>query len=135
MRCCSPLRRGLNSRANSAFERAIRPSLSTVAIAIGVLWKKRMKRTSAARCGSVPSSRRAIEHQRARRPGRAVGAERDLVEQPRRNGASRSGLEIDVETSVFTSPGAAGERRQQRRALAGDDVVEFQSAEPTWARS
>src|SRR5207302_596433 len=53
----SPLSTGLNSRANSAFERTIRPSRSTVASAIGVLWKKLMKRTSAARCGCGPSSR------------------------------------------------------------------------------
>ncbi len=42
--------------AKRALLRAMRPDLSTVAIAIGVFWKKRMKRTSAARCGSLPSS-------------------------------------------------------------------------------
>ena len=44
------------AEAKRALLRAMRPVLSTVAIAIGVFWKKRMKRTSAARAESLPSS-------------------------------------------------------------------------------
>ena len=120
--------RGLNRRANSALERTIRPCLSTVAIAIGVFWKKRMKRTSAARCGSVPSSRGAVEHERARGAGRAVGAERDLVEQPHRHGAAAAGLEVDVEHLGLDVARRGRERGQQRRAVAGDDVGELETA-------
>ena len=58
-----------NSRANSGLVRTTPPSRSTVAIAIGVLWKKRMKRISAARCGSVPSSRARLRTSVREAPG------------------------------------------------------------------
>ncbi len=45
-----------NSRVNEALARAIRPLLSSVAMAIGELLRKRARRTSAARCGSSVSA-------------------------------------------------------------------------------
>ena len=115
-------------RANSALVREILPALSTVAIAIGVDWKKRMKRTSAVRCGSVGLAAGAVEHQRPRGAGRAVGAERDLVEQPHRHRAPAAGLEVDVHHLGLHLAGRRGERGEQRGAVAGDDVGELQPA-------
>ena len=45
------------------------PCLSIVAIAMGVVWKKRMKRISAARSGSVPSSRARLSTSERDAPG------------------------------------------------------------------
>ena len=115
-------------RANSALVRAMRPALSTVAIAIGVDWKKRMKRTSAARCGSAASPRARLSTSVREAPGRAVGAERDLVEQPHRHRAAAAGLEVEVEDLGLHLAGSGGERGKQRRAVAGDDVGELQPA-------
>src|SRR5215468_5146200 len=39
----------------------------------------------------------AVEHERAGRPGRAVGVEGDLVEEPCRHGAAAARLEVNVE--------------------------------------
>ena len=61
-------------------------------------------------------------------PGRAVGAEGNLVEEPRRNGAAAAGLEIDVEDLGLHVARHRRQRGQQRRALAGQDVVEHQAA-------
>jgi hypothetical protein len=58
-----------NMRANSALVREIFPALSTVAIAIGVDWKKRMKRTSAVRCGSSVSPRARLSTSVREAPG------------------------------------------------------------------
>ena len=77
-----------------------------------------MKRTSAARCGSVAVVARAVEHQRARGARRAVGAERDLVEQPHRHRAAAAGLEVEVQHLGLHFAGRGGERGQQRRAVA-----------------
>ena len=70
----------------------------------------------------------AIDDQRARRARRAVGAERDLVVEPRRNGAAALGLEIDVEQLGLHLAGRRRQRGEQRAALAGDDVAKLQSA-------
>ena len=70
----------------------------------------------------------AIEDERARGAGRAVGAEGDLVEQPRRNGAAAAGLEVDVENLGLHVAGHRRQRGEQRRALARHDVVEPQAA-------
>ena len=71
---------------------------------------------------------RAIEHKRPRRARSTVGAEGDLVEEPRRHRASTSGLEVDIEHLGLHFPGRRGKRGDQRRALAGDNVIEFQFA-------
>src|SRR3954469_10064894 len=71
----------------------------------------------------------AIEHERPRRAGGTVGAEGDLVEQPRRyRAASTSGLKINIEHLGLHFPGRRGKRGDQRRALTGDNVVELQFA-------
>ena len=124
----SPLSRPSKADAKRALLRAMRPVLSTVAIAIGVFWKKRMKRTSAARCGSLPSSLRAVEHQRARGAGRAVGAERHFVEQAHRHRLAAARLEIEVEHLGLHFAGRGIERGEQRGALAGDDIGELERA-------
>ena len=71
---------------------------------------------------------RAVENERARGAGRAVGAERDLVEQPRRNGAAAPGLEVDIEDFDLHVARHGRERGQQRRALACQDVLELEAA-------
>src|SRR5262249_5735948 len=135
----SPLNTGWNNRANLAFESPIRPCLSTVAIAIGVFWKKPMKRTSAARCGSIePSPARlrtsvrhapgAPEKERGGRGGRAVGAEGDLGEEPCRQGAPAARFEVDVEYLGLHVARHRRQRGEERRALARHDVVELEPA-------
>ena len=116
---------GWNSRAKRPLESAIRPCLSTVAIAIGVFWKKHEAHFGGAlRIDAAVAG--AVEHQRARGAGRAVGAERDLAEQPRR--APAAGLEVDVEDLGLHLARHRRQRGQQRRALAGHDVVELEPA-------
>src|SRR5262249_16051748 len=56
----------------------VRPVLWTAAMASGVLWKKRMKRTSAARCGSVPSSRARLSTRVREAPGAPSAAKATL---------------------------------------------------------
>ncbi len=70
----------------------------------------------------------AVEDERARGAGRAVGAEGDLVEQPRRNGAAAAGLEVDVEDLGLHVAGNRRQRGEQRRTLARHDVVELKAA-------
>ena len=81
----------------------------------------------ALRIGAVVA--RAVEHQRARGAGRAVGAERDLVEQPHRQRAAAARLEIEVEHL-----GLHLARRGRRASVSsaapspGDDIGELQPA-------
>ena len=82
----------------------------------------------ALRVGAVVA--RAIEHQRARRAGRAVGAESELVEEANRERAAATGLEIEVEHFGLDLARSAPQRRQKRRAVAGDQVAELKSARP-----
>ncbi len=70
----------------------------------------------------------AVEHERARGAGRTVGAEGDLVEEPRRHGAAAAGLEVDVEDRGLHVARHRRHRGQQHRAFAGHDVVELQAA-------
>ena len=100
--------------------------MPTVAIAIGVFWKKRMKRTSAARCGSLPSSFARFRTSIARGAGSAVGTERDLVEQTHRNRFAASGLEIEVQNFRLHFAGGRAERCQERGAFACDDVAKLE---------
>ena len=71
---------------------------------------------------------RAVEHERARGAGRAVGAERHLVEEPYRNGLSGAGLEVDIENFGLHVAGRGGECGQERGALAGHDIAELEPA-------
>ena len=73
---------------------------------------------------------RAIEHQRARSAGRAVGAERELVEEANRERAAAAGLEIEVEHFGLDLARGGSQRRQKRRAVAGDKVGELEAARP-----
>src|SRR5262249_37206664 len=123
----SPLNTGWNMRANRAFESAIRPCLSTVAIAIGVFWKKRMKRTSAARCGSIEPSRARLSTRVRGGPGRAGGVEGALGEEPCRHGGAAARLEVNVETLGLHVARHRRQRGEQRGALARHDVVELEA--------
>ena len=122
-------------RANSALVREIRPALSTVAIAIGVDWKKRMKRTSAARCGSAASPRARLSTSVREAPGvpsapnATLWNSRTGTERPPRVLKSRSS------TSVFTSPGAAASVVSSAAPLPDTMSASFSPPEPTCARS
>ena len=70
---------------------------------------------------------RAVQHQRAGRSGRTVGAERHFVEQPDRNRAAAAGLEIEVQ-DFGLHLARHRRKRQKRSALARHDVGEFQTA-------
>ena len=69
----------------------------------------------------------AVEHERAGRAGRAVGAEGDLVEEPCRHGAAAARLEVDVENLGLHVARHRRQRGEQRRALARHDVVELET--------
>ena len=122
-------------RANSVLVREIRPALSTVAIAIGVDWKKRMKRTSAARCGSAASPRARLSTSVREAPARPSAPKATLwnsrtgTERPPRVLKSRSN------TSVFTSPGAAASVVSRAAPLPDTMSASFSPPEPTCARS
>ena len=80
----------------------------------------------ALRIGAVVAG--AIEHQRARGAGPAVGAEREPVEQANRQRAAVAGLQIEVEHLGPDLAGCGAQRGQQRRAVAGDEVGQFEAA-------
>ena len=124
----SPLSTGWNRRANRAFERAILPCLSTVAIAIGVLWKNRTKRTSAARSGSAPPSPARLRT--SVREGPAVPSGPNTTLWKSRTGTVRPLLVLRSMSRIFGLhvAGRAGKRGQQRGALACHDVAELQPA-------
>ena len=94
-----------------------------------------MKRISAARCGSVPSSLRAIEHERARGARRAVGAEGDLVEQPHRQRAPAARLQVEIENFGLELARRRRKRGQQRAPSPATRSDSFNPPEPTCARS
>ena len=105
------------------------------AIAIGVDWKKRMKRTSAARCGSVASPRARLSTSVREAPGAPSAPNATLwnsrtgTERPPRVLKSRSS------TSVFTSPGAAPSVVSSAAPSPDTMSVSFRPPEPTCARS
>ena len=70
----------------------------------------------------------AADHQRARRAGRAVGAECQLVIEPHRHGLAAAHSQIDVEHLGFDFARHRHDRGQQRGAVAGDDVGQLQAA-------
>ena len=74
----------------------------------------------ALRIGAVVA--RAVEHQGARHAGFAVGAERDFMKQPHRHRLARARAQIEIEHLGLDVAGRGIERRQQRRAFAGDDI-------------
>jgi hypothetical protein len=117
--------------ANGALVRAMTPLLSTVAIAIGVLWKKRVKRTSAVRCGSVPSSLARLRTSVRDAPGVASAANATLWW--RRTGGVRPSRRGQVEIEDLGLDLARMGDAWQRRAVAGH-VGEPQPPDPTWAR-
>ena len=71
----------------------------------------------------------AVEHQRARDAGRAVGAERHLMKQPHRHRLAGARLEVEIEHFGFDVAGRGIERGQQRRAFAGDNIGELERAD------
>ena len=71
---------------------------------------------------------RAVDHQRARGAGHAVGAEGELVIEPHRHGLAAAHAKIDVEHLGLDLAGHRHDRRQERRAVAGDDVGQLQPA-------
>ena len=80
----------------------------------------------ALRIGAVVAG--AIEHQRARRAGRAVGAVGELVKHPHRQRAAGARAQIEIEHFGFDFARRAAQRRQQRRAVAGDQIGELEPA-------
>ena len=60
----------------------------------------------------------AADHQRARRAGRAVGAERQLVIEPHRHGLAAAHAQVDVEHLGLDFARHRHDRGQQRRAVA-----------------
>ena len=61
-------------------------------------------------------------------PGRGVGGERDLVMEAHRQGATVAAAQVEVEHLGLDLAGMGGQRGQQRRAVAGQDVGEPQPA-------
>ncbi len=80
----------------------------------------------ALRIGAVVAG--AVEHERARGAGRAVGAEGELVEQPHRQLAAAAGLQIEIDDFGFQLARRGSQRGQERGAVAGDEVGELQPA-------
>ena len=112
----------------------MRPERSTVAIAIGVLLKKRMKRTSAARCASCFSPRARLSTSVRDGPGvpsapnATLWNSRTGTERPPRVLKSRSS------TSVVTSPGDGGSDSSEAPSPVTTSAS-FSPPEPTSARS
>ena len=71
---------------------------------------------------------RAADHQRARRAGRAVGAEGELVIEPHRHGLAAAHAQVDVEHFGFDFARHRHDRGQKRRAVARHDIGELQPA-------
>ena len=123
----SSTRRGTVGRTSHWSPRS-GPALSTVAIAIGVFWKKRMKRTSAARWGSVPSSRARLSTRVRDVPGAPSAPNATLWN--RRTGSVRPlrVLRSISKTSVLTSPGTTASGVSRAAPFSGDDIVELKAA-------
>ena len=68
------------------------------------------------------------DHQRARRAGRAVCAESELVIEPHRHGLAATHPQVDVEHFGFDFARNRHDRGQQRGAVARDDIGELQPA-------
>ncbi|MEY9117717.1 hypothetical protein ABIE86_006449 [Bradyrhizobium diazoefficiens] len=70
----------------------------------------------------------AADHERARRPRRAVGAEGELVIEPHRHGLAGAHAQVDVEDLGLHLARHGHDGAEQRSAVAGDDVGELQPA-------
>ncbi len=73
---------------------------------------------------------RAVDDQRSGRTRRAVAGKGDLVEYPGRQDPALPGLQIDVELLGLHLAWLAGHHRQHGAAVARDDVVDLELAEP-----
>ena len=69
-----------------------------------------------------------IEHEGARGARHAVGTEGELVEQPHRQSAAAAGFQIEIEHLGLDLARRGAQRRQQRGAVAGDEVGELEAA-------
>ena len=113
----------------------MRPVLSTVAIAIGVFWKKRMKRTSAARAESLPSSRARFSTSVREGPGLPSAPNATLWNSRTGTGLPARVFRSRSSTSVFTSPGAAVKVVSRAAPSPATMSVSLSEPAPTWARS
>ena len=111
------------------------PALSTVAIAIGVFWKKRMKRTSAARCGSEPSSRARLSTSVREAPAVPSAPKATLWNSRTGSGLPARVLRSRSSTSVLTSPGAALSVVSSAAPSPATMSESFSAPAPTSARS
>ena len=113
----------------------ILPGRSTVAIAIGVLWKKRMKRTSASRCGSEPWSRARLSTSVREAPGAPSAPNATLWNS--RTGSVRPPrvLRSMSKISVLTSPGGALSVVSSAAPCPATNWSSFRPPEPNCARS
>ena len=80
----------------------------------------------ALRFGAVVAG--AIEHERARSAGRAVGIEGKLVEEAHRQRAAPAGFQVEVEHLGLHLAGRRPQRGQQGRAVAGHEIGELEPA-------
>ena len=80
----------------------------------------------ALRIGAVVAG--AVEHERARGAGRAVGAVSELVKHPHRQRAPAAGAQIEIEHLGLDLAGRRPQRGQQGGAVAGDEIGELQAA-------
>ena len=87
-----------------------------------------MKRTSAARCGSMPSSRARLSTSVREGPGAPSAPNATLWNSRAGTVRPLAGLEVDIEDLGLHVAGHGRERGEQRRALARHDVVELQAA-------
>ncbi len=121
--------------AKRALLRAMPPALSTVAIAIGVFWKKRMKRTSAARWASSPASRARLSTNVRDAPGTPSAPKAILWNRRTGTGLPVRVLRSRSSTSVFTSPGAALSVVSSAAPSPATMSLSLSEPAPTWARS
>ena len=87
-----------------------------------------MKRTSAARCGSAPSSRARLSTSVREAPGAPSAPKATLWNSRTGTGLPPRVLQIEVEHLGLHLAGRGVERGQQRGALAGHDVGELERA-------
>ncbi len=72
----------------------------------------------------------AIENERARNAGHRILTECDAMQEPHRQALAVAAFQIDVDQFGADVTGAAGNRRKQRRAVAGDEIGNGEAARP-----
>ena len=87
-----------------------------------------MKRISAARCGSVPSSRARLSTSVREAPGVPSAPISELVKHPHRQRAPAAGAQIEIEHFGLDLARRRPQRRQQSGAVAGDEIGDLQAA-------